>query len=431
MTELAPGGLTEFPLIKEEGQDLEVPTGDGPYMQMVYYAVVGFLFNTLVVTQLPLISEYYGGSTVLFYILFFYGGTSNIIRVYLLWHYSRFPASTAERLSKLIHVGSIFTALTLFLYPISMTLLGKSKGDTGFWICLGLAALAGISNSLLINAGFTFMSLAPRKSAHFFLLGQGALQVVSWPLLMILHIIVDKLGGGQDTNYIVAMLTLCAAGVVTLGAIPLYRCQTRHHAVFAPVLLDYTINQTNLDGSEPSQFRILLAVFRKIMIPATCGWIATLFTFMMYPSQISAWFPHDGSAAPYRTDQYQSFMIYIFAVADTIGRFVSKFISPTSLLSGPKFFALTCIRGIVLCPLILLSSMKIPEVLTIDWVRLILIIAFGFSFGINYSLATMMAPGKVESKDRMTVGTILSFVIINACFIGAMIGIGLKHAVMD
>lgn len=395
---------------------------DGPYLQMIYYAVVGFFFNTLVMTQLPLISDFFGGSTVLFYIVMCYGGASSLIRVYLLWHYSHFPASTAERLSKLIHVGAIATSFTYFLYPISMSMLGKTNGGLGFWVCLGLACSAGIFNSLLINSGFTFMSIAPRKSAHFYILSQGAFQVVSWPLLMLLHFIVERMGGGYDTNYIVSVITLSSAGIITLGVIPLYRYRTRHHPALSPVLLDFEI-------VDEGQTRDILEVFRKIMIPATCAWLTALFTFMIYPSQISTWYPHED--APYRTDQYQSFMIYIFAVADTIGRFVSKYIPPTNWTAGPRFLTLTCIRGIVMCPLIVMSSRQIPKELSSDWVRLLLIVFFGFTNGVSYSLTTISTPSKVCVRDKMTVGTILSFLIINAWFVGALIGIGLKYAVLE
>lgn len=437
MTEEEPGGGLEMGSGKfvNVNEDIEVPkdvvlsatNNDGPYLQMILYAIAGFFFTTVVVTQLPLISEYFGGPSVLFYILFAYGGTSNVVRVYLLWHYSRFPASTAERLSTLVHVGAVATAAALFLYPISMCILGKNNEGMGFWVCLILAGLAGISNSLLMNAGFTFMSIAPQKSAMFYLVGQGCAQVVSWPTLILLHLVVKQLGGGTQTNFIVAVITLVVAGIMTLGLIPLYRLRTRTHPVFSNILMDFSVRSTSMDSSPRrgvSQKDLMIRVFKKVFVPAICTWLVCFFTFMVYPSQISRWTPTEG--APYGPDHFQSFMIYIFAVADTAGRYLSRGLLKWAAPDW-RFVLTTIIRGVVLCPMVVLSSYHLPEWLSADASRLVLMIVFGFSQGINFTLATMMAPSLVEKKDKMTVGTILSFVVINGCFLGSLVGIGLKH----
>jgi hypothetical protein len=210
----------------------------GPYWQMVYYAVAGFFFWSILMVQIPFVKNYLGGQRVIFYITFSYGLSSNLIRLFLIWYYAKFPQSTAIRVADLVKYGSTLTAITMAGFPVSMTLLGTTNPTIGFWICIALTSCMGIFNSLLMNAGFGLMSIAPEKSATFFLLGQTTTSVIAWPIILVLRVIIRSIGASEEqTNYTVAVATLSFAAIFCLGVIPLYFLKTKNHPVFRHLLV--------------------------------------------------------------------------------------------------------------------------------------------------------------------------------------------------
>jgi hypothetical protein len=282
--------------------------------------------------------------------------------------------------------------------------------------------MMGIFNSLLMNAGFALMSMSPEKSATFFLLGQTMTSVVVWPAIIALRAVIAAMGGRDQTDYIVACVSLTFAGLVTMGALPLYKYKTRHHSVFSHLIgpcSSWTII-TPLSGNP------ILVVLKAVFIPALASWLCGVFTFAVFPSQVSLWVPFQGADAPYQAPLFRSFLIYMYSVADTFGRALPRIWSTLQLLSDRAFMIGTVLRGLVFVPLTLLSSSKIADALTYDWFRLLLLLAFGAANGANFALANMFGPRRVEACDKMTVGTILSFSAINGLLVGSLIGIGLK-----
>ena len=392
----------------------------GPYWQMVYYAIVGFLFWAVLMVQIPFIDKYYGGPSVIFYLTFSYGLSSNVIRIVLIWLGNKAKGSMGSQMKGLVYTGSILTGLTMFGYPISMIVLGEDHPVVGFWICVILSIMMGFFNSLIMNVGFGLMSMAPEKSAGFFLLGQTMTGVVTWPLIILLRLIVSSLGGEENTDFIVAIFTLTFAGVVTLGLIPLYTYKTQFHPAFVQIL------QTTAPKSETGT---MLKVFKQILVPAMCGWLSSVITFSVFPNQIGLWFPNPNAA--YSTPVYRSFLLYLFSIADTIGRLIPRILPLVRKISKKPFVSGTVIRGLLVVPTFLLSTNKLPNFFGSDPFRLILILLFGISNGLNFSLANLLAPKLVATADKMHAGTVLSFVAVNGLFVGSMIGIGFSHCVTE
>jgi len=407
----------------------------GPYWQMVYYAVSGFFFWAILMVQLPMIDDYFGGPEVVFYIIFAYGLASNLIRVYLLWYGSSTKSSQACQMRNLIIYGSALVSITMLFYPISMALMGTDQPRLGFWVGVTLASLMGLWVSLLMNAGFNLMSLAPEKSASFFLLGQTATGIVTWPLLLLLRFLVEKAGGGAKTNLYVAAISFSSAAVVVAGTIPLYLLKTRHHAVFAAVLLDrespLKSEEMDVESAKPQTPKItqtldrIKSVFFTIMTPAICAWMAGAITFSVFPSQLSRWFPH--TPDQYETAVYRSFLSYTFSIADMVGRMLPRFIPGLLKMSDKLFWILTPIRGVIFIPMFLFSSKQTAELFTFDWFRLVLILGFGITGGANFSAVNMVAPKRIQQADKLHAGTILSLMAINGVFVGTLIGLGLKY----
>jgi len=401
----------------------------GPYWQMVYFAVSGFFFWSLLMVQIPFIDDYFGGTRVIFYITFCYGLTSNLIRIFLIWYYVKSAHTTARRLANLINYGSILTGLTMAAFPVTMAILGTDYPNAGFWICISLTCFMGFFNSLLMNAGFSLMSLAPEKSATFFLLGQTTTSVVAWPLIIGLRYSVQALGGGERTNFIVAVATLSFAAIFCCGAIPLYHFKTRRHPVFAHILNDYDSRPDHVPSS-PKPPKSMLEVFRVIIVPCLCGWGSCIVSFSVFPGQVGLWFP-SWADAPYDVAMYRSFLIYSYSVADTIGRTIPRFSANLRNVKNKPFLIGTISRAICFIPLFLMSSMKVWLVLANDWFRLCLIFFFGITNGINFNLSNMIAPKLVEAQDKMNVGTLLAFGAINGMFLGALISLGLVQVPTD
>lgn len=417
------------PEMVDEKETVSPVSQEGPYWQMVYYAVVGFMFWAILMVQIPFIDKYFGGSSVVFYLTFAYGLSSNITRVFLVVHAGKSCSSRAVQMKNLILYGAFFTALTMAGFPLSMTLLGTANPHISFWVCIVLCGLIGVWNSLLMNAGFGLMSMAPDKSATFFLLGQTMTGVVSWPLIVVLRLLV----AAQDqTDYIVAVITLSVASLVTLGAIPLYLLRTRFHPVFADSLakeLPTSSPSENIHNIIPQRkpsFQILATVFKAMLVPVLCGWLCGLITFSVYPSQVSFWSP-SMIDAPYDSSLYRSFLLYMFCVSETIGRALFRIFPALQKITDTALLNATLLRGIVFIPLMILSSKRIPDVFAFDAFRFVLIFLLGLSNGANFGLASFIAPKRIPSADKMHAGTILSFTAVNGLFVGSMIGIGFKH----
>ena len=404
-------------------EPIRAPTG--PYWQMAYYAVAGFFFWAILIIQLPMIDRYFGGNDVVFYITFAYGVSSNVIRVFLLWYGARTKSSQGTQMRNLVIIGSSLTAFSMIAYPISMAIMGTENGHVSVWIAIFLSAKVGLWNSLLMNAGFNLMSLAPEKSANFFLLAQTFTGVVTWPLLILLRYIVTSAGGGAQTDLIVAFISFSLASAVVVGCIPLYLFKTRHHVVFVNVL-----GPTASRAPTPEIFRDspnsglahMASVFKTILTPAMTVWLCGLVTFSVYPSQISRWFP----SGDFEVSVYRSFLAYCFAICDTIGRTLPRFI-PQLLKASDKFFwILTVSRAFVFIPLFLLCSKTVAAFFANDWARLCIIIAFATSNGVNFSTPNMIGPRRVETADKIHAGTILSLMAVNGVFVGTLLSLGLK-----
>jgi hypothetical protein len=397
----------------------------GPYWQMVYYAVVGFMFWAILMIQIPFIDKYFGGPSVVFYLTFAYGLSSNVTRVFLVIHAAKTTASRSTQMKNLIIFGSLFTALTMSGFPLSMVILNTDNGHISFWVCIVLAGLMGVWNSLLMNAGFALMSMAPDKSATFFLLGQTMTGVVSWPLIVLLRLVVTSLvGDPQSTDYCVAIATLSIAALIPLGTMPLYLFKTRFHPVFAQTLSS-PHNIDMLVRRAPT-FGALYAVFKAMLIPVICGWLCGLITFAVYPSQVSLWSP-SVEDAPYDASLYRSFLLYMFSVSETVGRALFRVFPKLQQISDKLLFNATVLRGIVFIPLMILSSKHIPKIFAFDGFRLVVILLLGLSNGANFGLASFIGPKRISAADKMHAGTILSFTAVNGLFVGSMIGIGFKH----
>ena len=391
----------------------------GPYWQMVYLAVSGFLFWAILMIQIPFIDKYFGGPKVIFYVTFVYGLAANLARVFLIWYATTTAHSAGKQMWNLILYGGIFTAVSMAAFPISMSILGTENGDIGFWICIFLAASVGGWNSCLMNAGFSLMSMAPEKSATFFLLGQTTTGVVTWPLIIVLRIAVKALGAEEQTDYVVAVISLSLAAAVCIGVIPLYHYKTRHHVVFAHLLQAPPASTPKTT----TNVAMMKKIFRAIAAPAISCWLSGVFTFAVFPSQIGLWFP----SGDYEVSLYRSFVIYIFSIADTIGRAVPRFVPAIQAVSDRVLYMGTVGRGTVFIPIFLLSSKCLPAGLGEDWVRLVVVIVFGLSNGVNFAIGNVIGPKRVQAADKMNAGTILSFMAINGLFIGSLVGIGFKH----
>ena len=412
----------EVSVVSTVSEPIEAPSG--PYMQMVYYAVSGFLFWAVLMIQLPLIDKFFGGPEVVFYVIFAYGFSSNLIRVFLLWYSSKTHHSQARQMKNLIIYGSSMIAATMLAYPVSMAILGTENEVTGFWVGIILASFMGLWVSLLMNAGFNLMSLAPEKSASFFLLGQTATGIVTWPLLILLRFIVTKAGAeGDNVDLYVAIISFGMAALIIAGCIPLYLFKTRYHPVFASVLVDRP-NTPSGPQKRPTKSH-LKSVFYTIVTPAMCAWLCGVVTFSVFPSQVSRWFPQtEGS---YDVSVYRSFLIYTFSIADTIGRASPRLIPKLLAISNKALWVFTSTRGIVFIPLFLMTSNRTASLFTYDWFRLILIVLFGISNGSNFSTSNIVGPKRVQVADKIHAGTILSLVAVNGVFIGTLLGIGLKY----
>jgi hypothetical protein len=402
----------------------------GPYLQMVYYAVSGFFFWAILMIQLPMIDKYFGGPDVVFFIIFAYGLASNVIRVYLLWYGSRTKKSQAVQMRNLIVYGAGLISVTMLAYPISMALIGTDNPQLGFWMGIILSSFMGLWVSLLMNAGFNLMSLAPEKSASFFLLGQTATGIVTWPLLILLRFAVSKAGAGENTDLYVAAISFSLAAAIVAGCIPLYLMKTRHHSVFSAILVDKprTSIEEGTAGrvlTPPVTRDTIKTVFAAIMTPAICAWMCSAISFSVFPSQVSRWFPH--SEGSYQTEIYRSFLIYTFSIADTIGRALPRFVPLLLRLSDKAFWIITSTRGLVFIPLFLMASKRTAELFTYDWFRLVLILVFGVSNGANFSSVNMVAPRRIQMSDKIHAGTILSLMAVNGVFVGTLIGIGFKY----
>ena len=389
---------------------------------MLFYGVSCVLFWSVFIMQLPFVAPYFGGIKVMFYVSMVYGLSSNISRVVLMFMHNRSGSKLSLRIDRLVYLGASVTALGMFLFPICMGVLSTSHPDISFWICLGITAMVGAFNSLLVTGGFALMSLAPPVSGQFFLIGFTLTGIITWPFIVSLRLISEAAGtSGDTTTLIVSIISLSITGILCLMSIPMYRFKTSKNPYF--------ISQLARDSVTPCNSRNgIIPVFRKIWPIILSLWSSRVITFALYPGLIGLWSPH--GQVPFSKNLYQSFLLYLGPVSDTIGQFAFRFTPLSAKLGERALTILTIVRGLVLIPLFIQSA-KFDEtnsILAQDWFRILLMFFFSFSMGINYSLGNAIAPTKFDSPDdKYTVGVILSFVAMNGLFVGSLVGIGFKE----
>ena len=397
--------------------------------QMLFYGVSCVLFWSVFIMQLPFIAPYFGGVKVMFYVSMVYGLSSNISRIVLMVMHNRSSGKVSSRIHRLVYLGASVTALGMFLFPVCMGILSTTHPTISFWLCLLITAIVGAFNSLLVTGGFALMSLAPNGSGQFFLIGFTLTGIITWPFIVSLRVICETAGtSGESTTLIVSIISLSITGVLCLLSIPMYRYKTSQNPYFITQIEregDAIIGGGSRSG--------ILPVFRKIWSIVLSLWSSRVVTFALYPGLIGLWTPH--GSIPFTKSLYQSFLLYLGPVSDTVGQLVFRFtpLGNRLLLGERSLTILTIIRAIILIPLFLLSAYfdDTNSVIAQDWLRVLLMFMFSFSMGINYSLGNALAPAKFESPDdKYTVGVLLSFVAMNGLFVGSLVGIGFKELLM-
>jgi hypothetical protein len=387
-------------------------------VQMMFYGVACVLFWSVLLIQVPFIKGYFGGTSVLFYIPLVYGLFSNVSRILVLFLHSRSKESTGVKLTHLIFSGASITAGGMCCIPILMGINGTENASLGFWMCLVTVAVVGTFNSLLVTGGFALMSLAPKGSGQFFLLGLTATGIITWPFFMLLRFAVSSLTNAGKVDFVVAAISLCISAALCVGTIPVYKYFTRKHPSLRPQL-----EQTSSDPTG----RGLVKVFRLIWVPAMAMWFARLVTFALYPGMIGIYTPSSGL---YSISHYQSFLIYLGPLSDTVGQLVYRYTKLRNMIGMKSLIVMTVVRAVIIFPLFLISAWMdySDSFIRQDWFRCLMMFGFSFSMGINYSAGNALAPQTVSSSDeKFIVGVILSFVAMNGLFIGSLVGVGLKE----
>lgn len=384
--------------------------------QMLFYGISCVLFWSVLMNQLPFISTYFGGKLIFFYIPLAYGLSSNIGRVVLMILHSRRKSTTQTSLSRFVYLGGFFTALGMYLFALSIGLLPTDSPTLGFVICMLITCLVGAFNSLLVTGGYALMALSPRKSGQFFLLGLTATGIITWPCMMGLRYICNSVSP-ETTSYFVALISLCVTGSLCLGAMSVYKFKTSRNPCFASQLSSSEVNEVGL-----------LSTFGRVMSPLLCLWLSRLFTFALYPGMISLWTPSVENA-PYSEAEYQSFLIYLGPVSDTIGQLFYRYVPIMGRIGEKSLIIMTLVRGGILIPLFWFSAFfnGTGASISSDAFRCCLMFMFSFSMGINYSLGSAVALHRVkETDEKYTVGVLISFAAMNGLFIGSLVGIALK-----
>lgn len=389
--------------------------------QMLFLGVSSILFWSITLIQIPFISQYFGGKSALFYIPPVYGLSSNLGRVIVLLVNPRLRMHGGSKIGLLITVGGLGTAGAMVCFPIFMGCFGENKTVYGLLVSLCLVSVIGLFNSLLATGGYGLMSLAPNGAGQFYLLGLTGTGVITWPFIMLLRAIVEALHRQSSTSFLVAVVSLTFGSIVCLFSIPLYHFVTRRDPNFVAQLEA---------KSEDASLHSLLKTFRKSRNLIVFLWVSRVVTFVVYPGFLSLWTP--SLSESYSKELYQSFMIYLGPVSDTLGQLMYRYSGFFNSANHRFFYCLTVSRVMAVIPLFILSTKSngSESILASDVFRMLLMMGFSSSMGINYSLGTHLAIQSVSSsEEKFTLGTIFSFMAMNGLFIGSMIGLGLKPLV--
>jgi hypothetical protein len=403
----------------------------------MYYSIVGFLFWAIFLVQVPYIENYFGGRQVMFYIVMSYGVSSNLVRIFLVWYYGKYRTSTGKVVLDLMQLGVVLSSVVIVMYPTMMSVVGTREAEgpsghpVGFWVCIALTTMMGGVNSFLITAGYNLMSVCPPKSVSYFLVGQTVTPVMCWPVLIALRMIVVAITGGdaEQVSFLVAVISLGGAGVLTVLAIPLYRFKTRFHPDIADILNQDDGDLLEVKKVESGVLRnesTMFGIFKLIWAPATAVWLTNFLTYMVYPGQVNTWSPSYDTL--YESVTYRSFLIYIYSVADMLGRLIIQW-SPAllKLSSDYRIVGVSIGRGALLATLFVLSSARIDGVvISSDVFRLVLVTLLGFSYGIVFAIANHDAPSRISVDNKFKSGTFISLMVVNGMLFGSLAGLGIK-----
>jgi hypothetical protein len=415
--------MNEAKEVQDEARSPSVsyPAGTSHHVvdsQMFFFGVACVLFWSVFLIQLPYAKEFFGGADILFYVPMVYGLSSNISRVFVMYKHSRSTRSTGDKLRELMMVGASVTAIGMCLLSVLMMCVGRNHPLTGCILCLVITGIVGAFNSLLVTGGFALMSIVPKGSGQFFLLGMTATGIITWPFIMILRLLVSACYPSSDNALLVSVISLVLSGVLCASSILVYWYYTMRHELLKPRL------NNSIDEASGSSLR---EVWRKICTPAIAMWCARVVTFALYPGMIGLMSP---SSSKFMISDYQSFLIYMGPLSDTIGQLVYRFTPVGRYIRMRGMVWLTAIRSVVIIPLFLLSVYYngTDSLVAQDWFRGLLMFGFSCSMGINYSAGNAIAPELLASStEKYLAGVILSFVAMNGLFVGSLVGVGFKQ----
>jgi hypothetical protein len=135
------------------------------------------------------------------------------------------------------------------------------------------------------------------------------------------------------------------------------------------------------------------------------------------------------SSSAYSRGDYQSLMIYMGPLSDTVGQLVYRYTRVKDWIGMRGLVIFTVVRAAIIIPLFVLSASLDEESVFLrqDWFRALLMFGFSFSMGINYSAGNALAPQCVSStEEKFLVGVILSLVAMNGLFVGSLAAIGVR-----
>jgi hypothetical protein len=391
------------PFVKEE---IHVPRQRSePLFGFVYMGIVGLLcfnFFLLVMGYLNArIHKDFGTWATMMYSL-----ANNVGQLVSIFCGSRYSYFTR------VWVSSVGFALIMVGYP----LLAIWQYRITLYIGVTLTMALGLFTAVFLSAGFGLASSISPAAVNYYCFGQSLAGLIGWPLIFMLEILLRYIGVNSEPSVIngtsrvdswTTTIALCICAIFSLGIIPYFGLVMQRHPAVRSAAGQATVGP-------PVPRRGVAHIIWSTLPLGMTAWIIMFVTFLVFPSTLSKWHAsYEGY--PGGTFFYFSLMVYVFQVADVIGRYIAIL---GVKMSGSQVMVLAPWRLVLV--IFFYGSVFNFSFLSLDLVRFALVTMLGVTNGYLLSRAMMLGPSQVREEEADVAGYTMSFLLVNGLLFGSL-----------
>lgn len=301
--------------------------------------------------------------------------------------------------------------------------LAPGSQSARFAVCLSFAALLGASMGVMQSSVFGVAAQGIERFGNLpgqVMVGMGVAGITS----MALAIASQAVSGSSTVAFVVLFAAILVLSMISFGQFGLLQRISDLNNVTTPVAAVPELD-TALCESVQDQAAESWSTCRSVRAGITYElaiFCVFAVTFMVFPAICAQWKAEGPVPAAY----YITFVMGMFQIMDTVGRWMAENIKPMQVFGSPMRLWTLVVLRLVFLPLFFLCK-EGDGSFGMQWFQLSLMAVFALTNGLVGSLAMQFAPKYVPAPARGTIGMTMTLALVGGIAAGsylAMIPIG-------